>query len=889
VITALENMAAATYTLTDACTVDVTPTAEPTRSAQDACDTEVSTVATYQDGAISYTCAADDGMADGSYSFTRTWTVTATDDCGNATSQTTAQTVYVVDETAPAINPTWPEDYTTELDEDCSADLSTAEAGEPMATASDACDSDVSGEAISITYIDRDTTLLAVNVDALAEGGYTFIREWTITATDDCGNAATVTHEQTITANDVLAPVQTLETLPTYSVEGCYGEVDLEPATTGTPQVTAEDACDSELDFELTFTTDDLAFNEVVGNYNLVIDTISGPEDGVMGMTTVRMYIETENAADFVSAVAGDEINPTAIRTTTAFYQNVLGGPTANDYNPLLTAADPLVEFDSFVTIGIDAQADGAAGEIETSLVGDWSGSFETGGDILINDFFGGSWFTTNPNSAAVAGDDHRVLLGQFTTDGQMSGQMFVQVFPNGVGAEEMRLSFTFGECAEDDDTPEGSYAFTRRWESIVTDDANNRDTAVTYQHIQVLDTEAPQLTNTCGLDNGETVTYDCPGEGVLDFDPVPVACDVQAIDNCDSEVNVNVFTETEGYIPTDAIRNYCAPVTPEAFSGAQTCDDRAPEVIRLYNFPMDDGTFVMADAENLVQVMADGSTLIELEVVNAAGTGGFTFTAEYSAAQDWEDWQASGSNYKKDCAEIYPGEAIWEEWVYALMTSGSMTGTGIYSGSSFTLSHQPANGYYGMQMGPGANNKNTNYGGSAWFMWQGNLMVDGSDMGTMASSGDVYMDLDCCLEWQVDYFYTALDDCGNPTGFAYSEAMGSDVAVNDPTASGGHTQGPVDISSIGGIKEPIRITGLAPNPTNDQSQLSFVVNQNMRLRVDLYTMEGQLMQELYEGNAVTDVQYTMEIDADALSAGMYQIRVSSNAYLAVKKLLVSH
>ena len=253
---------------------------------------------------------------------------------------------------------------------------------------------------------------------------------------------------------------------------------------------------------------------------------------------------------------------------------------------------------------------------------------------MLINDFFGGSWFTTNPNSSAVAGEDHRVLIGQFTTDGELSGQMFVQVFPNGLGSEEMRLSFTFGECAEDDGTPEGSYAFTRRWESIVTDDDNNQDIAVTYQHIQVLDTEAPQLTNTCDLENGEVVAHDCPGEGVLDFDPVPVACEVTAIDNCDSEVNVNVFTESEGHVPTDAIRNYCAPTTPEALNGAQTCDDRAPEVLRLFNFPGADDSFVMADAENLIQVMADGSLHIELEVENADGTGGFIFTADYGAGQ---------------------------------------------------------------------------------------------------------------------------------------------------------------------------------------------------------------------------------------------------------------
>ena len=146
-------------------------------------------------------------------------------------------------------------------------------------------------------------------------------------------------------------------------MEGCYGELDLSPAVTGTPEFTAEDGCDSDVQTSLTYSTDDMIFNELVGDYSLVFDTISGPEDGVMGMTTVRMYIETENADDFISAVAGDEINPTGIRTTTSFYQNALGGTTANNYNTLLEAADPLVAYDSFVTIGIDEAPDGAAGE----------------------------------------------------------------------------------------------------------------------------------------------------------------------------------------------------------------------------------------------------------------------------------------------------------------------------------------------------------------------------------------------------------------------------------------------------------------------------------------------------------------------------------------------
>ena len=83
-------------------------------------------------------------------------------------------------------------------------------------------------------------------------------------------------------------------------------------------------------------------------------------------------------------------------------------------------------------------------------------------------------------------------------------------------------------------------------------------------------------------------------------------------------------------------------------------------------------------------------------------------------------------------------------------------------------------------------------------------------------------------------------------------------------------------------------ITGLQPNPTSDISTLGFVVSNNMRLRIDLYTMSGGYVAELFDGNASEDVQYVLDIDASNLASGMYQIRMSSNDYVLVKKLLVS-
>ena len=53
-------------------------------------------------------------------------------------------------------------------------------------------------------------------------------------------------------------------------------------------------------------------------------------EGGIFGMTTYRVYVTTPNETDFLSAIAGDEDNPSYLRTSTSFYQSALGGATAD-------------------------------------------------------------------------------------------------------------------------------------------------------------------------------------------------------------------------------------------------------------------------------------------------------------------------------------------------------------------------------------------------------------------------------------------------------------------------------------------------------------------------------------------------------------------------------
>ena len=190
---------------------------------------------------------------------------------------------------------------------------------------------------------------------------------------------------------------------------------------------------------------------------------------GIAGMTTYRLYVTTPGPTDFVSAVAGDELNPSYLRTSTSFYQDENGGLTAGAINPLLFDFFPSSAYDSWLTIGIDqapAAGDDSVQDVTlAAAAGDtWADDFEAGGNLELNSFFGGSWFTTNLVSNGVAGDDNRVLIAQLTTDGTLTGQLYVQVFPNGVGADAEYLTLSFGapSCGCTDDSlafDDGTYA----------------------------------------------------------------------------------------------------------------------------------------------------------------------------------------------------------------------------------------------------------------------------------------------------------------------------------------------------------------------------------------------------------------------------------------------
>jgi hypothetical protein len=177
-------------------------------------------------------------------------------------------------------------------------------------------------------------------------------------------------------------------------------------------------------------------YTEWTGNdYCLIVQPYQVHNEGDLdGFVTYRIYIKTQNSDDFISSVTGDSEFPTRIQSSGDFYQSSFGGLLGSDQNPALFAFSPEAAYDSYVTIGLTEAAGSGEGNINTieSAINPWGDTFESGQDLLIDDAIGGGWFIFNGNSNGVAGDDEQVLLAQVTTDGMLSGSLYVQVFTNG-------------------------------------------------------------------------------------------------------------------------------------------------------------------------------------------------------------------------------------------------------------------------------------------------------------------------------------------------------------------------------------------------------------------------------------------------------------------------
>ena len=277
-----------------------------------------------------------------------------------------------------------------------------------------------------------------------------------------------------------------------------------------------------------------------VNEYCLVTEVVNsniGEVVGALGVTDLtgfsmtRVYIQTLDATDFVTSVSGNSVTPLNVSTTTSFYQNALGAVTPENINPLLLPVYPDLAYDSWVTIGVDGPADASLGESAVSVVNspnqNWALGFDPGGglpggNIVMDDAVGGVWYVLNGDANGFPDADGLVLLGQFTTDGDLSGMLNVQVFPQGDNENFLLLSLPFGNG-------EGC-AGGGGGDNCLYDDALGEcggDCAADADNDGICDDvdDCVGDYDACGICNGPGAIYDCG------CDPIPAG-------NCDCNGN---------------------------------------------------------------------------------------------------------------------------------------------------------------------------------------------------------------------------------------------------------------------------------------------------------------------------------------------------------------
>ncbi|MGB1075832.1 MAG: T9SS type A sorting domain-containing protein, partial [Flavobacteriales bacterium] len=433
---------------------------------------------------------------------------------------------------------------------------------------------------------------------------------------------------------------------------------------------------------------------------------------------------------------------------------------------------------------------------------------------------------------------------------------------------------------------------------TLTATDACGNTTSVSFT-IVVDDMTAPVIEDSEAVVDGSILPV-CADDiwGSVD---IPEAIELTTSDNCGGDVTVD-FTETYvgEYAPSEGIESYWLPMDPDTMDDGLTCDNFTPHAARLIQFGMwgGDEFYVIDGDEALITNYEDGTRHLYMRVVSQDNADrGWTFEIDLNEGLDWIEWteQPGAQSYKLDC----DGLGDHETWMYHILQSSSQAfGWGAYDGDVLDLTHQPSNGYYGFQMGGGANNKNANNGFSGWFYYEG--MFQGQFvMGT----GDVFGDMDTSLPWSIEREYTATDCSGNVTSFGYTIDVNGETctpvlpplggANDDDYTWGGNDAD--DDTTIGeedetGKNDLIKILGLNPNPADDRSRLTFMTFEDMVVDVAVYNLTGVRVQGVYEGTVFEDDIQNFIIYTNDLENGMYTVRIlSTEGDVVTSKLMVAH
>jgi len=144
--------------------------------------------------------------------------------------------------------------------------------------------------------------------------------------------------------------------------------------------------------------------------------------NAISGNITYRVYAEFSSPTDQLIAIYGYDTAPMSVLTTTSFFQEPnSGNHISSGINAALFPLIPDLAYDSWLTIGRES----ATANNLQSIGFNWL-PFEAGGNLVVNDLFGGTLFCL-PGEVQNFPVGGRVLIAQLTTDGVIDLNLNIQ------------------------------------------------------------------------------------------------------------------------------------------------------------------------------------------------------------------------------------------------------------------------------------------------------------------------------------------------------------------------------------------------------------------------------------------------------------------------------
>jgi len=245
----------------------------------------------------------------------------------------------------------------------------------------------------------------------------------------------------------------------------------------------------------------------LTAQYSLIVE--SSEALFVPGNTVYRFYVNMAYASDKLSAVFGNDQDNLIINTPAGIFNSP---DNYCNINPAFWPLFPEIQDDSYISIG-DIPCEDIDGYVCQELI-DY---FTIGGNsLLINTLTGCYVYTLNSNNYQI---DGRVFFMQITTSGSISGTLNYQVFPLGVGANQVQISVDFdGAGTFGDGTIENACG-------CMDDTACNYDPSAEYDDESCIYAE---------------VLYDCNGDCINDANSDGI-CDLPCPEDLDYDGYITI------------------------------------------------------------------------------------------------------------------------------------------------------------------------------------------------------------------------------------------------------------------------------------------------------------------------------------------------------------